>query len=52
MILSRALRPLLSTLPFQTATFFPEKKNPPYWLENLNKPGKEKKFPRLYPWFV
>jgi len=50
MILSRALRPLLSSLPYQAATFFPEKKNPPYWLENLGKPGKEKKFPRLYPW--
>lgn len=47
----RVLYPLISRLPNlqQSATFFPEKKDPPYWLENLTQPGHQKKFPRVYP---
>lgn len=50
MNLCRVLRPFLSSLPFQSASYFPEKKNPPFWLENLTQSGHKKKFPDIYPW--
>ena len=50
MILAKVLCPFLTSLPYQTANFFPEQKNPPYWLDNLTKPGKEKPEKRIYPW--
>eukprot|EP00116_Pleurobrachia_bachei_P004867 sb/3465129/ len=51
MLATRVLSPFISRLPNlqQSATFFPEKKDPPYWLENLTQPGHQKKFPRIYP---
>lgn len=50
MALSRVLRPFLSALPKQPSrSFFPEKANPPFWLENLGKKGHEKKLKDIYP---
>lgn len=47
-MLSRIARPLLS-LRYQAASYFPEQDKPPFWLENLSKPGHQKPVKNINP---